>query len=277
MENNYTVYKHTTPNEKVYIGITCRAPQKRWENGSGYKDNDHFYRAIQKYGWENIKHEILFEGLTKEGAFKKEVELIAEYQSNNNEYGYNKSLGGDAGFRGLHHTEDAKQKIRESKKYISEETRQKLSEAGKRRQVSEETRRKISESNKGKRLSEESKRKMSEARKCNHLSEETKQKMSEAHKGKHLSEDAKRKISIANKGKTHGNGYISAETRQKLSNALKGKEAQNKKKVLCIETGIIYPSATKAAEELHISLSNISRACNGKSKSSGGYHWEYIA
>lgn len=36
MLNNYTVYKHTFPNGKIYIGITKQAPSKRWRNGTGY-------------------------------------------------------------------------------------------------------------------------------------------------------------------------------------------------------------------------------------------------
>ena len=33
----YSVYKHTFPNGKVYIGITKQNPLKRWRNGTGYK------------------------------------------------------------------------------------------------------------------------------------------------------------------------------------------------------------------------------------------------
>ena len=62
----YSVYKHTSPNGKVYIGITSRKPEQRWSNGYGYVKNKHFTHAINKYGWENIKHEILFSNLTKE-------------------------------------------------------------------------------------------------------------------------------------------------------------------------------------------------------------------
>ena len=86
MDNNYTVYKHTAPNGKVYIGITFRKPETRWSNGNGYSRQKHFYAAIKKYRWENIKHEILFENLSKEDACQKEIELIAQYKSNDPEY-----------------------------------------------------------------------------------------------------------------------------------------------------------------------------------------------
>ena len=31
---SYTVYKHTSPSGKVYIGITCRKPEYRWNHGN---------------------------------------------------------------------------------------------------------------------------------------------------------------------------------------------------------------------------------------------------
>ena len=43
---NYTVYKHTSPSGKVYIGITCCPVEKRWgKNGSKYKTQP-FYDSI---------------------------------------------------------------------------------------------------------------------------------------------------------------------------------------------------------------------------------------
>lgn len=93
-DKNYTVYIHICPNNKVYVGITFREPEKRWKKGNGYKENKHFSRAIKKYGWENIKHEILFVNLSKEEAEVKEIELIKEYKANNGKYGYNIENGG---------------------------------------------------------------------------------------------------------------------------------------------------------------------------------------
>ena len=100
---NYTIYKHTTPSNKVYVGITKQNPINRWRNGKGYKKNKHFFSAILKYGWENIKHEILFENLSREEATNKEIELIKQYKSNKRNYGYNNSIGGEKGALGNHH------------------------------------------------------------------------------------------------------------------------------------------------------------------------------
>lgn len=91
----YLIYKHTNLiNNKVYIGQTCQKAKVRWQYGGGYKHNAHFYAAIKKYGWNNFKHEILFENLTKEQADELEIKLIAEYKSYDRQYGYNTSLGG---------------------------------------------------------------------------------------------------------------------------------------------------------------------------------------
>ena len=67
-ERKWCVYKHTSPSGKIYIGITCQNPNRRWRNGEGYKKNKYFYRAIQKYGWNNFQHEVIEEGLTEKDA-----------------------------------------------------------------------------------------------------------------------------------------------------------------------------------------------------------------
>lgn len=102
MENKkFIVYEHLFLNGKRYIGITCKKPNERWENGSGYnKDNQSaVYNAIKKYGWNNIQHNILFSNLTKEEAQQKEIELIAFYKTNCRRYkdanGYNMTDGGE--------------------------------------------------------------------------------------------------------------------------------------------------------------------------------------
>lgn len=93
---SYLVYRHTNlVNNKIYIGITQQNAEKRWSRGHGYQRQPHFRDAIKKYGWNNFKHEVLFDNLSKEEAIEKEIELIAKYKSNDREYGYNISKGGE--------------------------------------------------------------------------------------------------------------------------------------------------------------------------------------
>lgn len=111
MDNNYCIYKHTAPNGKVYIGITSRKPHVRWGvAGNKYKNNKHFYNAIQKYGWDNIKHEILYDGLTAEQAENYEKWFIFIHDSSNREFGYNNTLGGEHGTMSKHTNEENSQR-----------------------------------------------------------------------------------------------------------------------------------------------------------------------
>ncbi len=96
--NNYAVYKHKTPNGKVYIGITSKSPKERWHGGNGYSRNEHFHNAIQKYGWSNIEHAVLYTGLSLEEAEEKERQLIAYYKSHDPKFGYNGTSGGESGW-----------------------------------------------------------------------------------------------------------------------------------------------------------------------------------
>lgn len=163
---------HTAPNGKVYIGITCRQPNRRWgTNGKGYQEHPHFWNAIQKYGWDNIRHEILLTGLSIEEAHEKEKEFISLYRSNDARYGYNQTDGGDAGFT------------------LSPESLERMSNGLKRKWLDPEYRQKIISANMGRRwrMSEESRAKMRKPK-----SEATKEKMR-----KPKSEETRRKMSEA--------------------------------------------------------------------------------
>ena len=92
MSCDYCVYEHVFPNGKKYIGIT-RDTHARWRNGKGYETQDKVNRAINKYGWDNIQHNIIVDGITKEQAETLEKYLIAELHTINN--GYNVSSGGE--------------------------------------------------------------------------------------------------------------------------------------------------------------------------------------
>jgi hypothetical protein len=136
MQTTYSVYEHIFPNNKRFIGITCRKPQYRWSNGNGYTHNDHLKKAIKKYGWVNIQHNILFENMSEEDAYKKEIELINKHQSNNREYGYNNSIGGEKSSAGCKYSDEMKARfknanilrsIRQKGTKRSEEVKEKIS------------------------------------------------------------------------------------------------------------------------------------------------------
>lgn len=90
----WSVYKHTSPSGKLYIGITSKEPKKRWgKNGIHYKGQA-FYNAIVKYGWDNIEHEVICNNITEFEAKEMEKELIKKFNSMDWRYGYNCTRGG---------------------------------------------------------------------------------------------------------------------------------------------------------------------------------------
>ena len=83
-------------NNKCYIGVTCQKPEYRWKrNGTGYIECPYFYNAILKHGWHRFEHLILFTHMTQQEAFALEKHQISELKTNNTDFGYNISNGGD--------------------------------------------------------------------------------------------------------------------------------------------------------------------------------------
>ena len=167
---NY-IYKITNQiNGKIYIGKHSTDNLDDGYMGSGIL----ICKAEKKYGLENFTKEYLAFCDTEEKLNWFEKFYIKKYKAK--EVGYNLTDGGD-GHLGF---------------IMTEETKQKLSEAKKGKTFSKEHKQKLSEAKKGKTLSEEHKQKISEAKKGKTLSEETKQKISDAmkswHKGRKLIE-----------------------------------------------------------------------------------------
>lgn len=188
-------------NGKVYIGQTVDF-NRRWSDhkktlNKDKHTNGHLQAAWNKYGSKSFKF-LKLEYCEFEQLDEREQHHLNIYMAKGMCYNIAKDVR--SSMRG---------------RSPSKETRQKQSEAAKRRSpVSEETRQKIGRVSKGIVRSEETRRKMSDAKKGHAVSEETRHKLSEANKN--MSEEKKRKISDANREAIKN---MSAETRRKLSEA----------------------------------------------------------
>lgn len=130
---------------------------------------------------------------------------------------------------------------------------------------------------------------------CTSVSLETRKKMSIAHKGKTFSEESKRKMSKSKKKlyQKEGNPFYSKNhteiSKQKMSQKHKARYTEEYrktvserqtgkglKKIICIETGIVYDGPKNASKFLGLkSDSGIVMVCKGQRKTAGGYTWNY--
>lgn len=157
-DKSFTVYIHKNKvNDKKYVGITSKENlNNRWHNGHGYEYNSHFWSAIQKYGWDQFEHIVYAKNLSKEEASKIEQQLIKEYNTIDERYGYNIASGGYNN-RGLIGKQNPFYGTTPSAVIAASVA----ARTGK--SLSEEHKRKISDSNKGKKHSPDHVKKYSDA------------------------------------------------------------------------------------------------------------------
>lgn len=144
--NEFKIYLLTNKiNNKIYVGQTILDLKDRMQKGEGYKNSPYLYHAIKKYGWQNFEYTILSVCSTLEEANILESKFIENYNTKNQEIGYNLKDGGSHG----KHSEETKLKISlaTTGRIVSEATRKKISEihTGLPKPHSEETIRKTSE------------------------------------------------------------------------------------------------------------------------------------
>ena len=75
MKKLYIVYVHITPDGMYYYGVTSNIKKRLSGNGVFYKTTS-LQTYIEKYGWENIQHKVLFENLSYDDALSIEDSLI---------------------------------------------------------------------------------------------------------------------------------------------------------------------------------------------------------
>jgi len=107
MENLYCIYMHTSPSGKAYIGQTKNYDKRCREHQYKSSTSILFLKAINKYGFDNFKHEIIENNLTIEEANIFEELYISECKTLSPN-GYNLAYGG---FNRMQ-TEETKLKLR---------------------------------------------------------------------------------------------------------------------------------------------------------------------
>lgn len=257
-------------NEKKYVGqITTKRFKRRqsdWKNLKQPYAGAAINAAREKYGIEAFGFEILKECNDDELDYW-ETYYIKELNTKV-PYGYNLTDGGE-GSKGYHHTEEAKEKNRQTHlgeknyfygKHHTEESKKKISETHKGKETwmkgkhhTEETKKKLSETAKGRKLSEETRNKISEIKKGIRFSIEHKKKISEALKGKKRSEETKKKVGEANSKPLF---QIDRYTNEII---------------------IKFPSIMEVERQLGYDHAAISRCCLGKQKTSYGFIWKYAS
>lgn len=267
-------------NNKKYIGITKNKPELRWQNGNGYK-RQVFNNAIKKYGWNNFEHIILFENLSEEEACIKEKEMIAYYQSDNKDYGYNVSHGGENGHNDLWHDENYRKAQTEERKNRWTNIAYKAKHAKSMKVAMSK------DSYKNKQGIKTKERWISGAFDticCKPvICLETGIIYKSAADASKITGICRGNINKCcnNKMKT-ASGYhwifyndenYSEEERKSLIEKI---GIGNGIQVLCVETGIKYNSITEAANGVGADNSSLGKVLKGKQKTCKGYHWKII-
>lgn len=112
------IYKITSPIDKVYIGRTNNFNHRmvgHKHNAYVKKMNNSLYKAIRKYGWENMKKEIICE-VEHSISNKIEEELILAHNSVKGGYNDTYNGGGGSRWEGRRDTDEYMEFIEKMKK-----------------------------------------------------------------------------------------------------------------------------------------------------------------
>lgn len=307
----FIIYKHTSPIGKVYIGQTSQSdPIKRWRNGGkGYFRKDEYgnyqqkliVEDINKYPWEDWKHEIIDSCNTLEEANNLEVYYIKLYKSNNPKFGYNMTSGGQGhlGQPMSQETKDKLSRIIKDKYKNDKEYAEKVRRAHLGIPMHENTRKALLEARIGKKHTDETKLKIGKANGKIVLQFDLngnflKEYYSAAEAAKSINMVPASIVNQCNNVTRKCNNYlfIYKEDFEKNPNSIKEKVEYLKSQLtekgtlkhggkaiiqLDLSGNIIaeFNSTKEASEKLNISINSINNCLCGRSKSAGKFKWIY--
>ena len=294
-----------------YIGLTSQDVAKRWQKGLGYTEasQEVFYRAIKKYGWNNFSHEILEKNIsTLEEANQREQYWIKYFHTYIHDpfcNGYNMTVGGDSisvnrlitiqkdnelkkiykkdlsqyldlGWKILSKNERVKlwrlrnnDKVKEAKKVYAKEHKEALTKY--KQDYYQKNKEKIKAQCKQKYIkSPNGYRKQIICIETQEIFNSITEAQNKYGKG-----IDKCLIGQCKSARGYHWAFVNDLQTQELYRQFIGSSKNNKiKSVRCIETNIIYSSASEAFKVTGIY--HIDACCRGERLKAGGYHWEYL-
>ncbi len=206
-------------NNKNYIGLFSEEidkfnRRKIAHRGCALKklDKYYFHNAIRKYGWDNIKWEILEDNIQNTDLLKEREKFWIKKYDAFGKNGYNMTEGGDGCF-GYKHTKQSKEKMSEQRKgrKLTSEWKENIKIAIKNNHP-----------RLGKKHSEETKNKIREKALGRKHSEKTKEAIRQKLKIRKLTDEHKKKIGLRHLGNKYWlNKKHSKETKEKMCNVWK--------------------------------------------------------
>lgn len=253
--NHYSVYRLTGPTGLVYYGMTGNDVKRRWKNGRAYVKNRHLKSDIEKFSFSEFKKEIIASNLSRGEAEKLEAELIARDGTTDPSVGYNVQKGNES-------DEDAEYDVyvfifKDGKRYVG---------TGK-RPIRNRWNRGYADN--------------PELNSAIHA-EGGLRFVKKEHFEYPLEHGSAERIEStlityfeSYKPEKGYNRTLGAGLNEKRPPDEKSHDGRFRA-VRCVETGQVYPSIKAAAADKGLPAPSIGRTCNGRRKTAGGEHWEFV-
>ena len=259
-KNNFYVYAHFEKDTGRLFYIGKGSNKRAWDF---WNRNRHWKSIVKKHGVEAV---IVSKNLTEEEAFIFEAAIIMDF-----DIGILATYtNGGPGISGYRHTDQSKERMSLAKigKPMSESTKTNMSISIRSNEQEMSRRRDGFLMDKNPSRTEKNRQIIKNRMINNNPMKDilTRQKMAKSLTGRKISQNTIEKVRLKLKGRK--NGPMSEDTKEKI-------RANQKKRRVVTSCGLSFDSTIEAARFTGARQGNIVNNCSGRTKSAGGYKWEY--
>lgn len=286
---NGVIYIYTSPSGKSYVGQTWNEQRRRWDHSVANGRSPAFHAAIKKYGKDAFSYRILHSGIeTQEELNRLECKAICDFKTLSPD-GYNLTTGGEGGL----HIEATKERLRQIWIEDGDNRKEAMKRAAKRPEVRDrlvqnaiknaanpEIIASLSAKLKQAFASEDVRKSRSLLRQAEWADPQIRKKRTQGLRNAQATEEYKKKLSDAMKKRWSDPDYqksmsLKLTGKKRPQSATDAARLKRMVKVLCVETGRVFQSASEAANFAGVSRASISGVIGKPGRRSGGYRWEY--